>query len=601
MATAPQGLFAFPGIKTILRGTFTLSHGISPSIATVVISPAKNFAVKDGPMLINYGQLQLLFPDCRLDMTSLSVGSGGQEWTLRIKDRRWKWENGEIVGLYNKIKPNGRIDLDTEKTPQQLAALLLDAMGEKNYEVNQLPNNTRPFIDWDYDNPAEQLARLCDSLGCRVVLGLDNRVRLWLLGNGAKLPSTRVSHGGYGFDPPDLPDSIKLVCGPTKFQARLRLEAVGRDVNGKIKRLKDLTYNPKGAGEPYGWINQTPGVLTALIGQTNLTKQIHSLALESVYRMYRIVEPATGKMEIDGFGPISDIKQLLPLDDVLLQSASGIGEQFPQSMRAQVFGKYYDFTCDPATLVNTPRGTPYTGNFSFDKERGILLFSEPVYQFVKCLTDVKAKDGTTVILSAGNFAYMPAELFVECTFAVKDAKKRQPHRFTSERKLTNGSTRSGTKIVKRDDINLSVRTNYLPYIATNYGITDTTTFADAIATPPPERVIGTTTNEKGTGLGKSKADSDKGLKAKVDYYLDAARAKFEPKENLSYTYPRIEKISPDGAIHQVTWSVGPDGAMTEASQNNEHDRFTPQYSERRLAEIARKERENLTNGNQVKP
>jgi hypothetical protein len=42
--------------------------------------------------------------------------------------------------------------------------------------VSGLPNLSRPEVDWVFANPAQELAALAESLGCRVVLGLDGRV-----------------------------------------------------------------------------------------------------------------------------------------------------------------------------------------------------------------------------------------------------------------------------------------------------------------------------------------------------------------------------------------------------------------------------------------
>ena len=72
-----------------------------------------------------------------------------------------------VDGDTSKIRPG------TEKKPQALATLCLQAMGEDDYDVSALPNDARPEIDWSYQNPAEALQQLCDKLGCRVTYVVD--------------------------------------------------------------------------------------------------------------------------------------------------------------------------------------------------------------------------------------------------------------------------------------------------------------------------------------------------------------------------------------------------------------------------------------------
>lgn len=707
MPAAPQGLFHYPGINQILSGTFTLSHGVTPSSAIVKINPETNFAVPSGTMSITYGnQRPIEFPDCSIDMSSLQRDGSGQVWSIRIQDRRWKWKFGEIYGRYNGLNPDGRVDVNTDKTPQELATLLLQAMGETNFDVSDLPNKTRPYVDWLGDNPAEQLESLVESLGCRVVLGTDNRVRICLLGNGSPLPPGSVLSGGFSFDPPDIPDELKLICAPTQFQARVILEAVGLDTDGQVKLLKDLSYNPananatqtltftdaalggtytltlmgsqtspiaynasaaaiqaelelitgpgnvtvtgtdpftitfvgtlantpvatmsvdssslvgasgnvtltkpglSGQGEPFGWIKEYPETLPGLIGTDTISAQIRSLALKTVYRWYRIKEMATGDLNVPGYGPIKDIKQILPLQSDLLDTESGIaslGERYPRPMHAQVTGRFYSNVGDPATFVNRPEGTPYPGEFSIDEERGIVEFSQPVYQIVTADTDIYATDLVTILVRSGSFCYMPAQLMLECVFNVHDEKTNQAVVHTETRRLTNGKNRTKPKTIRRNDLNLTIRTQYKPLVNAPVSITDVRTFLDATLPPTPLQLRGTIDNRKGTGLAGPGGIIDAGLDGKVSYYLDAEQEIYSPKNprtSSSYHYPEIRNISPDGRIQQVTWSVGPNGATTKASENSEHKLTTPSYAERRRTAIAEQRRIELAAGKKAEP
>jgi len=591
MSNPPQGLMEYPGISSIKSGNYALSHGISPGAFVVTFPAQKNFAVQIGTMKITYGGDAISFPNCRIDLASIESSQSGQMMTVRILDRRWKWEFPTISGRYNVPKPSGHINVVTEKSPQDLATMLLKAMKESNFDVNQLPNDTRPYIDWNYDNAAEELARLCESLGCRVVLGIDNRVRICRLGNGANLPTGFVTNGGYGFDPPEMPDALEFVAAPTRYQMRFHLEAVGRDIDGTIKPIKDLSYNPGGEGEVNGWANQYPDTLQGLIGDNTLSARTRSLALSCVFRWYRITEPATGDLKIPDYGLFIHPRQVLPLITSLLDEETEAGDEFPQPQQAFVMGRFYDEVGDPKTLVNTPRGTRYPGSISFDNDRGIVQFSNPVYQVVLCETDLKKADNETVIIKSGSNAYFPADIVLECVVNVRDHFDRKLQRWTKKRQLTNGKYGTEPKVIRRDDVGLTIKAQYESLAVEDYGLTSRTTLAN-VTTTSRYRQIKLIKNDKDTGLGSVPL---KGLESIANYYLNTEQEKFQPKESLSYSYAKIMKISPDGAIQQVSWTVGEQGAKTEASRNSEFDLSRPSHEDRRTLEYLKieKARSNL--------
>lgn len=240
-----QPLLRFPGINGVVRWTFTLSHGISPSVCSVDIVPQATLPAEMGTLQILFGSVRMQFRDCLIDSAKVRRSGAGQIIGLAILDRRWKWKFGEISGRYNLRLKDGKVDPATEKTPHQLATLLFQAMGESSFSVGELPNTSRPEVEWSYANPAHELAALAESLGCRVVLGIDNRVSLRRIGTGALLPDVGAQRSeDFGFDPPTRPDSLKLIGGPTRFQTKFRLEAVGEDSDGSIRPIDQLTYKP---------------------------------------------------------------------------------------------------------------------------------------------------------------------------------------------------------------------------------------------------------------------------------------------------------------------------------------------------------------------
>jgi hypothetical protein len=68
------------------------------------------------------------------------------------------------------------------------------------------------------------------------------------------------------------------------------------------------------------------------------------------------------------------------------------------------------------------------------------------------------------------------------------------------------------------------------------------------------------------------------------YYLDGLAAQYFPQAALTQEYNGIVGMDCDGAIAQITWTVGEDGASTTASRNTEHSIWIPNFPARRRAE-----------------
>src|SRR5262245_10022613 len=122
-----HGRASFPGVQSVLSCSYTMSHGISPSVGQMEIVPQAGVGL-GGTLVLFDGVTTITLRDCRVDQSSVRLDQGGFVTSLSILDRRWKWAFGEISGMYNRRMENGALDLTTEKTPQQLVALCLQAM-----------------------------------------------------------------------------------------------------------------------------------------------------------------------------------------------------------------------------------------------------------------------------------------------------------------------------------------------------------------------------------------------------------------------------------------------------------------------------------------
>lgn len=602
----PRGLMVWPGIEQIEAGHFALLQGITPSVATLEILPQDPSTIPiDGTLSITFGDVEIDFPDCRIDRASFEYSPSGFVWRLSIWDRRWKWQfggpAGPISGNYNQrfstIQPApqdfqlgsfqlGSIDPVTRRTPQQLAAALLLVMGETGFDVSQLPNTALPEVNWERDNPAQELQRLCDELGCRVVLGLDNLVRVCATGLGADLPTEDIEHESDVLDPPEIPDSIMVVGGKDRYQADFLLEAVGLDVDGTIKPIGQLSYAPDkkdktglggfgslldfwdsevGFREISGWEQEdivpplTPPRIAKvyLLGDNSNQVNPRYLARQSVWRWWRIsVENGSADDRkkppaIPGLGSIagSRIKalwQILPLEDVQILGWYDNTNNFVP-YEAKVYGRYFSPAWNGLLGVGPPIqdaqfnftvNTAVACEYQVDKERGIVMFDEPL-----------------VFIKADNTAVQPF-LYLRCTVSVRDfdtyafIEYQRTRNLSDSLGLGTGSHNTGSRIIKRPEIIRQVVPQYDQKF-------------------------------KATAIFSTDSVND----AEADQAIDAALLEYQVKTPQVCNYMGIVPISPDGAITQVEWSVGPQGATTRAARNTEVNYAIPPFRERALAAL----------------
>lgn len=543
----PQGLFLFPGIDTFISAQYTLAHGITPGMATFIIPPQATPPSEGGPLYVSFDDglgwlgnaVNMQFPDCKIDQATYRKTQSGFVWQIDILDRRWKWAFGAISGLYNVRAASGDIIDGTEKTPQELAQLCFEALGESGYDVSLMPNDARPQVVWDQDNPAQELAQLCEDLGCRIVPTLSGTFKIYPVGIGDVLPQggQPITDGSAEIDPPEVPDNITVVCGQTRFQTDLLLDAVGEDTDGSLKLIDDLSYKPTNGWDPPGFFN--------VLAQFDAAAQAR--AQRTVFRYYRVYE----HQFIPGYHSAEDdqtesLREIVLLDPVQNRSYADDADGNPIYEPAKVFGVFFDgnglHKNTETALTHEMKGTnTYKGGFHVDKERRMLVMREHLY-----------KQGTDDL---GVKIWTGAELFYRCTVAI-----RQPETLAyvrHSRTEPSGST-FGTpdRVVKRYDL---------------------------IKTTIPDYEI----DESVESLVGSNADvstNETTINAELDEALAMLWASYETETPLTLRYAGLLPIEPNGVIYQVTWSADEGGAFTVASQSQEVSKYTMSYQQRRQLE-----------------
>lgn len=537
MAAVDEYDITFSGLRYPGTGdsVVTLSHGVSPSVFTVTVARGQGANARRGDVRITHNGRDVIRPleDCAIAGV---VAADGSTYTVRILDRRHRWKNGGGVvnGWYNRRNARGEVISDTYRSPRELAHILLvERLKERSPDLSGIPLNiprdATPEARWDHARPHEALAQLVDALGCRVVLGTDNRIHIARLGTGRQLPSAMVMDGdSETLENTDTPEAIACYANYTRWQGYLSLEPVGQDLDGSIKPIDDLSYKPES-----GWYTTSiyqPETAVTFGKDDAERKQAKRLAQQCILRWYRIAGQADRKLEVKGYGgKVDKLWQYLPLPEpVLFDTAEDESGNFSE-LPAFVEGQWYDADLRGA---NTPfirmDETP-----SIDRANGIVRFNRPIFR----------------INPEGK--YEEAAIWLYTTYHVHDLETRIADRWSLEQRFNRGT--AGPMPFFVDDIERRVRLEY----------------------------------DRKPGKGpkyKRHADNLEELEEAARYYIRAKELELIPQLGRIRPLAGFHDISPDGAIQQVTWSLSGGLATTIASRNTEHALYVPPYSMRRRME-----------------
>jgi hypothetical protein len=266
----------WPGVTAGVQSfQYTVSHGITPSVALIVTNPQPKPPAGFGKLAWSDGRMGMALSDCKLQNMQSSFGPGGFTYTFQILDRRWQWSNGTFKnggGRYNQLDPNGKLIPWTIRSPTELAAICLKAMGETRFRIEGLPPGlssrqarrvtryletgenypvtaTNPPTNWEGLTPAGALAELCERYGCRVIFqpGQD-RLLIQKLGTGRSLPEGgSLAQASASMDAPETPVAVGVYGAPSQYQARFALQPVAKEWDGTnhYVPINDASYAPQ--------------------------------------------------------------------------------------------------------------------------------------------------------------------------------------------------------------------------------------------------------------------------------------------------------------------------------------------------------------------
>lgn len=550
----PFATIDFPGVESPIRISGAYSLGTSPSVFMLYMHPQDAQISEIGDLIVQFGSRVLRLRDCKADYSRPVYGTEGHEVEVPIFDRRWKWKFAEISGSYNRRvpQPDGSevVNAQNLRTPQELAAMLLDAMGESGYDVSKLPNDVYPPVSWDRDPADAELEKLVGSLGCAIAPPdiVTNRVRIVKLGDGPDLPDDiDLANAQLTFNSAERPDFVKVLCDETLVQARLRLEAVGLDTDDRVKPVDSLDYTPDNGwgAEPF----TMPNVLA------NYGRKAWELAQQTVFRWFRprfdvpddwIIVPLPG---FGDFAVVVDNVDMIQLVDFRLE-AFKTGSSHKRKP-AEVYGDWWiGNTGDPLNTSDVDTSNRYTRyirpgttddrGFSIDSAAGLVKFSEQVL-----LVDGTASSG---------YSYGAPDLWLECAFSMRDVDRNgtgswAPSRY--EYALSLGPPlNSGAEIARRPGLRLE------------------------IVESVDESVLN---GNRGSEYTNNLDD----IQGELEHVAEYEALKWASHIAGDASYNGLAVVTPNGTWRQVAWKIDEGGGVdTMISLNTETYPYVPPYTKR---------------------
>jgi hypothetical protein len=320
------------------------------------------------------------------------------------------------------------------------------------------------------------------------------------------------------------------------------------------------------------WTYCPPPIFPSVVATDRLTKeQAQALAQKSVWKCYQlsgvdvseagnIFGPSNVPIFLPGYGSLLRKQQLIisdaqcdqivpnPGDDgINVYTFSTTGPGFISAttnlyngysrdkaaavygrVATEIFNKNFIYAGAQATLRTDPDSQVMIP-FTTDPVWQVVTFSSHVYDFL-------------------NGQFRQPFLRLQCACNVRNPLTNAVERFTQIVPLPGQLTFTNPKIERHEDVQLNVTSIYNGTTLTFVSILEADPFARAA------------------------------------YYLAGLAAQYELPDAQVIEYNGIHNIQLDGAIAQITWSIGSGGASSTVSRNTEHHLFVPSYPDRRRAE-----------------
>lgn len=416
--------FSAPGVNDGKEIEAAISRGASPSELVVVANYQEFIPRAVGPVSIDDGNGGVFaLQNCGSSGYYVRHGwdRGRTDVAITFLDRRWKWAYSSVSARFNERLPDCSIRYSPvhsgyRKNAREIFSYLLANVAEAGADLSGAPTNVYPECRWDSVPVSRCLAEICEKTETEILISATNQVRVVAKGSGSGLPETdlradvscTVEFGA-------VPQFVGIDCGPTRFQGKLLLEAVGLDTNGSILPVDNLSYKPAG-----GWGKEWPYAFPS-VSQAN-----RHLAFQTVWRWFRVKSQTDGNLKIPGTTHAVVSADQYRLLNWLVDT--GLNNRMPCVLPARIYGQHWPEQDFPE---NTPKKTSISSSFRIIPELGIVEFPFPV-----------VKRGT------GNYAgqHLEPTLYLETSYLLAHPMGEG---FVSYGKATGTEFQTGTGIMTR--------------------------------------------------------------------------------------------------------------------------------------------------------
>lgn len=542
-----EGYISFPGIinSQYIRAAVR-TNGLRPNQCLLASKPQASPPSLVGTLAFGFGGTTVTWPNALCDRSLMRVSDNGQQVFWVIKDGRWRHWKAFVTGAYNVLLPDGTIDPDTAKTLQEIVTILFTAMGT-TADVSAITSTEKPEVVFDHDRAVPELEEILELRGYVASYRLDGSYKIFRVGVGATLPNDGdVVSFANSMNPPELPLTLRALGARTRVQSKLKCVPVGIDTDGKVKEVKDLSYNPGGVGNASGWDGKD--WIDFICINDPVARE---LAKKSVGKWYQAKFQADGTHGIKGGGvdysqgeiAVTSALQYLPLSDKLVTSSVDIHGK-KRLDDAFIEGKLYlDVEgANPARGANSADFFRLDSRWwTLDNELGIVKFNA-----------IARKKNASEVMTF-------SDIYFTCSYSVHDNTSHVRDRFLRDRSL--GGT--GMDQVKAEELERTLKCQY----GTNH-----ITIATIV-------------------------DNEATVQTAADLLLDNVVASYSTGLGNTILYRGIRVYNTDGINLQVVWNLAMPGSKipfsTSVSQNMEAHPLAPRSSDHRLARQS--ERSNLWN------
>lgn len=365
-----QALVKYGGLSDIRGACLSLARGAAPSSFTLWIKPQDGLNAGEQTLQIGNDSSSIGLTGCILSTAYVRKHwfLGHTIWSVTGFDRRWKWRLSSVSGDYNRRAANGTLDTSTQKSPAELVQVIGQALGE-SINTSRMPSGVFPRALWKGQRADLALQAICDYVACEIVLNpISNGVEIWPLGQGQTAPTLGSQVlPKYRYVPrSDVPGIIEVHGGPSLYQHKLQLKAVGRNyTDGRQKLLAHLEYKPS-----TGWETESP---FSFPGVTSANNRIN--AFEEVYRTFRVTGQSDGSLAVPNCPVAVNSVDQYVLNDYLLDFETDL-EGKARNLPCHLSGDYWAYT----DLPNNTSDKRFTGRFVLDADRRTVNTDFPVFK-----------------------------------------------------------------------------------------------------------------------------------------------------------------------------------------------------------------------------